>query len=69
MATKQSLPSRVTGHFTQVIWKGTTKLGVGFAAIQDGASLYYAFVCNYHPTGNVIGQHGENICERQSASQ
>jgi uncharacterized protein YkwD len=61
LAKKESMSGRITGHFTQVIWKSTTKLGVGFAAIQEGTSLYYAFVCNYHPAGNVIGQHAENI--------
>jgi pathogenesis-related protein 1 len=36
------------GHFTQVIWAKTTKLGCGTAG--------NFVVCNYEPAGNMLGQ-------------
>jgi hypothetical protein len=38
-----------SGHFTQVIWKASTKLGLGAACASDG-SVYV--VGNYSPQGN-----------------
>ncbi|XP_062410611.1 GLI pathogenesis-related 2 [Sardina pilchardus] len=38
-----------TGHFTQVVWKGSEKLGVGLAT--DGKTSYV--VCQYLPAGNI----------------
>jgi hypothetical protein len=46
-----------TGHFTQVVWKGTTELGCGIAL---GRSWIYG-VCHYGPPGNVIGAFRENV--------
>ncbi|KAF6730593.1 Golgi-associated plant pathogenesis-related protein 1 [Oryzias melastigma] len=37
-----------TGHFTQVVWKNSTELGVGMAT--DGKSVFV--VGQYHPAGN-----------------
>ncbi|CDR87748.1 related to PRY1-strong similarity to the plant PR-1 class of pathogen related proteins [Sporisorium scitamineum] len=59
--------SDATGHFTQMVWKGTKRLG---CAIQEctasqmglgssGKAQYV--VCNYDPPGNVIGQFKENV--------
>ncbi|MEE6504710.1 hypothetical protein FKM82_005306 [Ascaphus truei] len=39
-----------TGHFTQVIWRGSTQLGVGLAT--DGRGTFYV-VGQYNPPGNV----------------
>lgn len=41
------------GHFTQVVWKTTTKLGCGMASCAGGGEIW---VCNYDPQGNVMGQ-------------
>lgn len=41
------------GHYTQIIWKSTTKVGMGIAS--DGAGGYYV-VARYTPEGNVIGE-------------
>merc|ERR1719348_915982 len=46
-----------SGHFSQVIWKNSKRLGVGFA--QKGNELFVAAV--YDPKGNVDGQHAENV--------
>ena len=34
-----------TGHFTQVVWKASTKLGCGYAGVFA--------VCRYSPAGNM----------------
>ena len=49
-----------TGHFTQVVWKGTTEIGCGFTT---GCSPGYAnvWVCQYSPPGNFLGQFAENV--------
>lgn len=57
--------SSETGHFTQVVWKGSTELGCG--AAQGTATIegtkYNAFyvVCQYAPAGNVQGQFPNNV--------
>jgi pathogenesis-related protein 1 len=47
--------SGVCGHYTQVVWRQTTKLG---CAIATCPTLQYspAVVCDYGPGGNVGGQ-------------
>ncbi len=45
---------RNTGHYTQVIWQNTRKVGCGCVKSQSGA---YNFVCNYDPAGNYTGEY------------
>ncbi len=57
--------SSATGHFTQVVWKGSTQLGCGAAKgtkTMNGRN-YNAFyvVCHYNSAGNVIGQFSSNV--------
>lgn len=47
-----------TGHFTQVIWRDSTELGVGMARNRNG-EVYV--VCNYNPAGNFLGSFTENV--------
>jgi uncharacterized protein YkwD len=49
--------SMQTGHFTQVVWKDTTKVGCGMASCAD----VDVWVCNYDPPGNVEGQYAGNV--------
>lgn len=54
-----------TGHFTQVVWKGSTKVGCGAApgpATINGTKYdgFYV-VCQYAPAGNVQGQFADNV--------
>jgi len=44
--------SKETGHFTQMVWKSTRKLGVGIAYSPDGREVY--IVTNYYPAGNIV---------------
>jgi uncharacterized protein YkwD len=56
-----------TGHFTQVVWKGSTQLGCG--AAQGRATLngtnFNAFyvVCHYAPAGNMMGDFPNNVLQ------
>lgn len=45
-------------HFTQLVWKGSTSIGIGMATDSDGR-IY--FVCLYQPPGNVAGQFAANL--------
>ena len=42
------------GHYTQMVWDGTTHVGVAIAKADDGS--YYT-CARYSPAGNIIGQH------------
>ena len=56
--------SESTGHFTQLVWKDTTKVGCGAvhcnSNVNNGASGWY-LVCEYTPRGNVIGAFKQNV--------
>ncbi|MBV9992478.1 MAG: hypothetical protein JOZ72_14450 [Alphaproteobacteria bacterium] len=43
---------RTVGHYTQIVWRETTKLGCATASSKDWDVL----VCRYSPPGNTIGQ-------------
>lgn len=47
-----------TGHFTQVVWKSSLKLGCGVGCNNQS----YCFVtCNYYPAGNYYGEFPKNV--------
>ncbi|XP_058055285.1 uncharacterized protein LOC131206646 [Anopheles bellator] len=48
------------GHFTQVVWKTSLRLGVGIAT--KGTSVYV--VCNYDPPGNFTGQYHLHVTKQ-----
>jgi glioma pathogenesis-related protein 2 len=50
-------PQQGTGHFTALIWKQTTRLGVGVARKSNKCII----VANYWPPGNVVGQYETNV--------
>ena len=52
--------SYATGHFTQVVWKGTTQIGCGFKSGCPWPNST-VWVCQYNPPGNYIGQFAENV--------
>ncbi len=47
-----------TGHFTQVVWKGSKQVGFGYAQASDG---YYYGVANYYPAGNYMNEFEDNV--------
>lgn len=50
-----------TGHFTQVVWKGSTQLGIGRAeTTRNGMKCAY-IVGRYKPAGNMMGQFQQNV--------
>ena len=49
-----------TGHFTQLIWRGTRELGCGKSQCNGGD----IWVCNYSPPGNMGGGYRENVLPR-----
>ena len=55
--------SAATGHFTQVVWKGSSKLGVGIAFADNGRKAIV--VANYSPPGNYQGQFPQNVLQAQ----
>ncbi|CDH16018.1 related to Protein PRY2 [Zygosaccharomyces bailii ISA1307] len=56
--------SESTGHFTQVVWKSTTKVGCG--SKQCGGSVGTYIICSYNPAGNFIGDFSENVLSLSS---
>lgn len=42
-----------TGHYTQMVWKNTTHVGIGVAVCKNGSIL---IVANYNPSGNFMGE-------------
>ena len=56
-----AIPEDVTqlraGHYTQMVWKGTARIGAGVAVVKEGRFKgLVVVVCNYDPPGNVIGR-------------
>ena len=50
-------PSGDTGHFTQVVWKSTKRVGCGIASCSGDDLL----VCQYSPAGNYDGEYLTNV--------
>jgi uncharacterized protein YkwD len=49
--------SMATGHFTQVVWRGTHQVGCG----ESHCNNLDIWVCEYDPPGNWEGQYRENV--------
>jgi uncharacterized protein YkwD len=47
--------NRGVGHYTQMVWKGTTQIGAGIASFQQNGFTMNVVVCCYNPPGNFIG--------------
>lgn len=47
-----------TGHFTQLVWKGSTRMGIGRATSSSGWTYV---VANYYPPGNMKGAFTANV--------
>lgn len=45
------------GHYTQMVWRGSTQIGAGKAVFASGKYKGWTIiVCNYNPRGNMLGQ-------------
>ena len=42
-----------TGHYTQMVWRNSTQVGMGSATCPSGAVI---IVANYNPRGNYMGE-------------
>jgi len=56
--------SMTTGHFTQVVWAGSTEFGCGKASSRNGGTY---IVCNYNPPGNYQGMFPKNVLPLKSS--
>ncbi|KAJ5227955.1 hypothetical protein N7489_008663 [Penicillium chrysogenum] len=58
------------GHFTQIVWKGTSHVGCATVSCSDlknagGAAPFT--VCNYGTPGNYAGEYADNVLKPNSA--
>ncbi|GEM_PF-1541102 len=53
-------PGEVCGHYTQVVWRGSERLGCAVAACDHdspfGSGEWFLWVCSYDPPGNIEGR-------------
>jgi len=54
------------GHFTNMVWRNSTMIGVGRSQAADGRSFV---VVQYYPPGNVIGEFLFNVTPLQDRKQ
>jgi len=59
--------STPTGHYTQVVWAETDKVGCGATSYRDGKWFATLYTCNYGPNGNFI--RGQMYADGQACSQ
>jgi len=57
------------GHFTQVVWKGSTKVGCGVATVTTGGSDNTYIVGRYSPAGNFGGEYTSNVMPMKAGAQ
>ena len=50
--TTDTINGKMIGHFTQVVWKASQKVGVGIAVGQRGDTFTVYIVARYSPSGN-----------------
>ena len=56
--------SSKTGHFTQLVWKGSKEIGCGAACSRNKCFI----TCNYYPPGNYLNQFQNNVFPKKSDS-
>ena len=53
-----------TGHFTQVVWKGTKELGIGRASKKNSKGMYCTYVVGrYKAPGNFKGKFQKEVAK------
>jgi uncharacterized protein YkwD len=53
--------TNITGHFTQLVWKGSTKVGAARVAGQGSKWYETVIVFVFEPPGNMEGEHKDNV--------
>ncbi|KNA21092.1 hypothetical protein SOVF_046430 [Spinacia oleracea] len=46
-------PNKVCGHYTQVVWRNSVRVGCARVQCNNG---WFFVTCNYDPPGNYVGQ-------------
>lgn len=59
-------PTKPIGHFTALVWKNTTKLGIGRVAGQGKQYWETYIVANFAPPGNMRGEYVINVVPAKS---
>jgi pathogenesis-related protein 1 len=60
-ASNSCASGQVCGHYTQLVWRATVRVGCGHATCSSGSpfpapyTTWEFFVCDYEPPGNVVG--------------
>ena len=52
-ANNSCTPGKMCGHYTQMVWRATKKVGCAIAVCED--SQQQVWVCQYQPAGNWVG--------------
>ena len=52
-ANNSCKPGKMCGHYTQVVWRTTQKVGCAVAVCED--TQQQVWVCQYQPAGNRVG--------------
>lgn len=52
-AKNSCTPGKMCGHYTQVVWRTTRKVGCAVSVCED--SQEQVWVCQYQPAGNLVG--------------
>lgn len=52
--TNQCDPGQMCGHYTQVVWKGSSRVGCSKVKCLTGGILY---ICEYDPPGNYVNEN------------
>ena len=59
--------STPTGHYTQLVWADTDKVGCGATSYREGKWFATLYTCNYGPNGNFI--RGEMYTDGSACSE
>jgi hypothetical protein len=52
------------GHFTQLVWKASSEVGVGVATSRSSTGMNnYFVVVDFSPCGNYEGEYAENVLQ------
>lgn len=60
-STGASTNGKAIGHFTQIVWKTTTNIGVGIATVKVNKYIRTYVVGKYLPAGNMVGSYVKNV--------